>query len=441
MSALDYEELVRELFPRLTGGIRWGLERTRALLSAVGDPHTAYATIHVGGTNGKGSVAATIAGILHAAGHRTGLYSSPHLTTFRERIRIDGTPIEEAALLAAAERLWPHIRATEPSFFEATTAIGFLALADAGVDVAVIEVGLGGRLDATNVIAPVLSVLTNVSLDHVQLLGNTVEEVAREKAGIIKPATPVITAETDPVVLEIFRARAQELGTTLDVMPESEPQDVEVTAAGTVLTAATEHYGAVRLRTPLIGAHQARNVALAVRAVDRLEDRLRPDAAAIVEGTAAVDWPGRLQLVQSADTTWLYDVAHNEAGVHVLVEALGRLALPRPLVLLVGVLGDKNWRAMLGPLQAVADTVVLTVPPTAPPERAWAPHEVAAAVPAPNTQVVEDFTAALETAWRAARGGTVVVTGSFHTVGDAMIALRHAEWGADASLPPPSFVV
>ena len=246
MSALDYEELVRELFPRLTGGIRWGLERTRALLSAVGDPHTAYATIHVGGTNGKGSVAATIAGILHAAGHRTGLYSSPHLTTFRERIRIDGTPIEEAALLAAAERLWPHIRATEPSFFEATTAIGFLALADAGVDVAVIEVGLGGRLDATNVIAPVLSVLTNVSLDHVQLLGNTVEEVAREKAGIIKPATPVITAETDPVVLEIFRARTQELGTTLDVMPESEPQDVEVTAAGTVLTAATEHYGAAR---------------------------------------------------------------------------------------------------------------------------------------------------------------------------------------------------
>ncbi|NLG60630.1 MAG: hypothetical protein GX539_00180, partial [Candidatus Cloacimonetes bacterium] len=130
-----------------------------------------------------------------------------------------------------------------------------------------------------------------------------------------------------------------------------------------------------------------------------------------------------------------------EAGVHVLVEALGRLALPRPLVLLVGVLGDKNWRAMLGPLQAVADIVVLTVPPTAPPERAWAPHEVAAAVPAPNTRVVEDFTAALETAWRAARGGTVVVTGSFHTVGDAMIALRHAKWGADASLPPPSFVV
>jgi dihydrofolate synthase/folylpolyglutamate synthase len=207
LSALDYEELVRELFPRLTGGIRWGLERTRALLSAVGDPHTAYATIHVGGTNGKGSVAATIAGILHAAGHRTGLYSSPHLTTFRERIRIDGTPIEEAALLAAAERLWPHIRATEPSFFEATTAIGFLALADAGVDVAVIEVGLGGRLDATNVIAPVLSVLTNVSLDHVQLLGNTVEEVAREKAGIIKPGTPALTAETDLLVLEIFRAR------------------------------------------------------------------------------------------------------------------------------------------------------------------------------------------------------------------------------------------
>jgi len=441
LTALRYDEFVRELFPRLTGGIRWGLERTRSLLATVGDPHASYPTIHVGGTNGKGSVAATIAQVLQAAGHRTGLYSSPHLTTFRERIRIDGVPITEQALLAGAGPLWPHITRAEASFFEATTAIAFLALADARVDVAVVEVGLGGRLDATNVITPALSVLTNVSLDHVQLLGDTVEQVAGEKAGIIKPAVPVITAETDPIVLEVFRARAREVGAAIDVLPPDEPSDVTVSLAGTSLTVRTARMGRLRLQTPLIGEHQARNVALAVHALDRLDAPLRPDADVLGAGVAAVSWPGRLQLVRSAGTTWLYDVAHNEAGVKVLVSALRRLELPRRLVMLVGVLGDKDWRAMLRPLQAAADEVVLTAPPTAPAERCWNPREVLAEVPSANTRVVEDFTAALEACWRAAAGGSVVVTGSFHTVGDAMIALGHAPWGADASLPPPSFVV
>ncbi|MHB1168234.1 MAG: bifunctional folylpolyglutamate synthase/dihydrofolate synthase [Longimicrobiales bacterium] len=441
MSALRYEELVRELFPRLTGGIRWGLERTRSLLAAVGDPHTAYTTIHVGGTNGKGSVAATIAGILQAAGHRTGLYSSPHLTTFRERIRIAGQPIDEDALLAAAERLWPHITREKPSFFEATTAIGFLALADAGVDVAVVEVGLGGRLDATNVITPALSVLTNVSLDHVQLLGDTVEQVAREKAGIIKAGVPAITAESEAAVLNVFNARAQEVGARLEVMRPDEPRDVSVSLVGTELSVTTSVFGTLPLRTPLIGAHQARNVALAVHAVELLTAPLRPERDAVVDGVGGVAWPGRLQVVRDAGRVWLYDVAHNEAGVHVLVDALQQLSLPRPLVLLVGVLGDKDWRAMLRPLQHAADAVVLTSPPTAPADRCWSPHEVLADVPSPNTRVVEDFTGALETAWGLAAGGTIVVTGSFHTVGDAMIALGHAAWGADASLPPPSFAV
>ncbi len=441
MSSPGYDALVRELFPRLSGGIRWGLGRTRALLAAVGDPHTAYATIHVGGTNGKGSVAATLARVLQAGGHRTGLYTSPHLTTFRERIRIDAVPIEEAALLAAADRLWPHIERAAPSFFEATTAIGLLALAEAGVDVAVIEVGLGGRLDATNVIVPELSVLTNVSLDHVQLLGDTVEQVAAEKAGIIKGGVPAVTAETTPAVLAVFAARAREVGTTLAVLPADTPEDVELRADGTRLRLATAAWGDLEVRTPLLGRHQARNIALALYALERLPPRWRPARAAVLDGTAAVAWPGRAQLVQRADTTWLYDVAHNEAGVHVLVETIGALALPRPLVMLVGVLGDKDWRAMLGPLQRAADAVVLTVPPTAPAERCWDPHVVAREVPAPNTRVVPDFTGALDAAWRAAAGGTVVVTGSFHTVGDAMIALGDAPWGADATLPRPSFAV
>lgn len=436
-----YEELVRALFPRLTGGIRWGLDRTRSMLAAVGDPHLQYRTIHVGGTNGKGSVAATIARVLREAGYRAGLYSSPHLTTFRERIRIDGAPIAEAALVAAAARLWPHIDAVSPSFFEATTAIGFLALADAGVEVAVVEVGLGGRLDATNVVAPELSVLTNVSLDHVQLLGNTVVEVAREKAGIIKAGIPAVTGETAAAVLAVFAGRARSVHAPLDVLPVDAAQNVRVALDGTRFAQQTAAWGTLDMHTPLIGAHQARNVALAVAALERLPADLRPDARAVLQGAAQVDWPGRLQIVQQSGTTWVFDVAHNTAGVHTLVDTIAQLELPRPLVMLVGVLGDKDWRTMLRPLQASADAVVLTLPPTAPAERRWDTAAVLAAVPAANTRAVPDFMAALAHAWRTAHGGTVVVTGSFHTVGDALTALDLAPWGADVTLPHASFAI
>ncbi|MGH7504819.1 MAG: bifunctional folylpolyglutamate synthase/dihydrofolate synthase, partial [Longimicrobiales bacterium] len=280
MSALTYEELVRALFPRLTGGIRWGLERTDRLLASVGQPHLRYPAIHVGGTNGKGSVAAMMASVLREAGLRTGLYASPHLCTFRERIQIDGEPVSEAALVAAAERLWDGIRAESPSFFEATTAIAFLALAEADVEVAVIEVGLGGRLDATNVILPAVTVLTNVSLDHVQLLGDSVEAVAREKAGIIKAGIPVVTG-ADGAALEIFRNRAREVGAPLEVLG---PVAVTAGPAQTEVAIETAAWGALHLRTPLLGTHQGLNAALAVRALEQLPPRLRPDAHAVRAG-------------------------------------------------------------------------------------------------------------------------------------------------------------
>ncbi|MFW5947110.1 MAG: Mur ligase family protein, partial [Gemmatimonadota bacterium] len=171
MTELSYGALVDHLFPRLTGGIRWGLGRTRRMLAAVDDPHRAYPAIHIAGTNGKGSVAAIMESVLRRTGLRTGLYTSPHLVDFRERIRIDGLPIAEAELLATARTLWPAIEAEAPSFFEAATVIAFLALERAAVDVAVVEVGMGGRLDATNVVAPDVTVITNVALDHAQYLG------------------------------------------------------------------------------------------------------------------------------------------------------------------------------------------------------------------------------------------------------------------------------
>ena len=180
MSDLTYRELVSELFPRLTGGIRWGTDKTARLLASVGDPQRRFRSVHIGGTNGKGSVSATIASVLGAAGHRTGLYTSPHLCTFRERIQIQGEPISETALVDAARRLWPAVRREEPSFFEATTAIAFLAFAEAGVEIAAVEVGLGGRLDATNVVEPEVAVITNIARDHAEYLGETLEAIDRK---------------------------------------------------------------------------------------------------------------------------------------------------------------------------------------------------------------------------------------------------------------------
>lgn len=432
--------LVAELFPRLTGGIRWGLERTQRLLASVGDPQRAFRVVHIGGTNGKGSVAAHVDAILRSAGHRTGLYSSPHLCTFRERIRIDGAAIDEAALLRAAERLWPAIVREEPSFFEATTAIAFLALADAAVDVAVVEVGLGGRLDSTNVVTPEVVVLTNVSLDHVQLLGPTLAAVAREKAGIIKPRVPLVTGEAESEAAEVFAARASSLDAPLRAATAAHITDVVAAVDGTAFTLHNTGWGELRLRTPLPGRHQALNAALAAHALD-VATTLRPGAEAVVEGVAAVHWPGRLQVERTAGVTWIFDVAHNVAGVESLAAALQELPFPRPLVALVGVLGDKDWRNMLAPLHRAVEHVVLTVPPTAPADRRWNPGEALAAAPSQRAEIQPSFTLALEQAHaRALAGsGSVLVTGSFHTVGDALAALGLCRDGTDSAIERPSF--
>lgn len=439
MSALTYDELIRELFPRLTGGIRWGLDRTIALLGEVDDPHHSFRSIHVGGTNGKGSVAATLASIFKTAHRNTGLYTSPHLCTFRERVQINSAAITEDALVAAARKLWPAIQKLGPSFFEATTAIGFLALAEAGVEVAVVEVGLGGRLDATNVIQPELSVITNIALDHAEYLGNTIESVAREKAGIIKPGVPVLTAERNETALAVFRERASEVGAALHVLPIDEPYGVTFGMGGTSLQVGRLDITPLNLRTPLIGRHQAMNAALAAHAAALLPEDLRPGREAIVQGTLMVRWPGRLEIEKIGKHTWLFDVAHNVAGVHALIAAVTGLEVPRPLVIVVGILGDKDWRAMLPPLFAIADAVVMTVPPTAPPTRAWEPAQVLSTLPSQRAEVQIDFNSALLRAAELAGNGSILVTGSFHTVGDALIALERTPFGSDVTLPRVRF--
>jgi dihydrofolate synthase/folylpolyglutamate synthase len=433
---LSYAELVRDLFPRLTGGIRWGLERTQALLASVDNPHESYRTVHVGGTNGKGSVAATLASILTKTSSSVGLYSSPHLCSFRERVQVNQHAVTEDAIVHAAQRLWPAIEKLQPSFFEATTAIGLLAFAEAGVDVAVIEVGLGGRLDSTNVIHPELAIITNIAFDHADYLGHTLAAIAGEKAGIVKPGVPLLTSEDQAEILGLFQARAHAMRAPLHVQSPLPDEQVQFDLRGTTFTTSWRGEPCT-LQTPLIGRHQGTNAAVAVRAAELLDLDLGPED--LQETLFRIRWPGRLQVESAGGQTWVFDVAHNVAGVQALVSALRSLDLPRPLVLLLGILGDKDWRAMLPPLFAMADLSILAIPPTAPSNRTWNPQLALEFAGGAHAHVIADFGAALESAHTAAGRGTVLVTGSFHTVGDALISLNRTPFGSDVTLPRASF--
>lgn len=427
------DPLLRRLFPPLPSGVRWGLERTRAALAELGDPHLAYPTIHVGGTNGKGSVAATIHTVLDAESGpgalRSGLYTSPHLCSLTERFRIGASPVGVEALVGHADDVRDAVVRHGLTFFEALTVLGFHLFRVEGVDVVVAEVGLGGRLDATNVVDPVATAVTNVAMDHADYLGETLEAIAREKAGIVKAGVPLSTAENDRAILGILGDAARSLGAPLHVVdPTADVGSVAVDADRTTFTLASRRWGELRLTTPLVGRHQAVNTALAVEVLSHLPDGLRPSPEEVVAGVASVRWPGRDQVERVDGVTWILDVAHNVAGVESLADTVDRLDPPRPRVALLGVLGDKAWKTMLPPLLERVDRAILTVPPSAPAGRRWDPVEVARELsssglaPCP-LEVEERFDEAFHATRTGAAGGTGIVTGSAHTVGAGLAAL------------------
>ncbi len=421
MGTTDLSEL---LGLKPTGEIRWGLRRTRHILHSAGRPHMAFRSIHVGGTNGKGSVAAMIAGVLSASGLRVGLYTSPHLIDFSERVRIDGRPAEMELLSAGARRLRPLVQEVGATFFEATTALAFLCFAEAQVDYVVAEVGLGGRLDATNVLLPDVAAITNIAWDHSDYLGHTLAAIAGEKAGIAKPGVPLVLGRLDPEAGRIVRDRASVAGAPLRQLGyDAAVRRVRIKSDRTEL----EYVGpgaaeVVSLSCPLLGAHQAWNAGLAALVAQSLPERWRPQSRHIEAGITNVRWPGRLQVERRGERTWVLDVAHNPQAVESLTQGLTSLDLPGPLALVVAILGDKPWAEMLPPLLALADISIFTVAPSSPAERRWKAAEVAARVSSYPVKVVEDFSEALDHA--ASIAPTVVVTGSHHTVGDAMQVLN-----------------
>lgn len=373
------------------------------LLEALGHPERHFVSVHIGGSNGKGSVAAMVYSALKAAGWSVGLYTSPHLVDVRERMLVDDLPISREAFALWTERLKPAIEATGASFFEATTAIAFADFAARGADVAVVEVGLGGRLDATNVIRPLASGVTRIALEHTDYLGPTLEGIAREKAGIAKPGVPFVIGEADPHLAAVLEETALRAGARVVKVPAGEIYDGPL---------------------GLYGEHQRRNAAVAVALLEALPPPYRPDHGAVRWGLATAVVPGRFE----RRGKWIFDVAHNPDGVGVLIGALRSAAPRRPLHALVGILKDKDWKAMLAMLAEVVNRLVLCQPQTAPEERRWSLEEVGDWVRGPNgagskvvVAVEPDFDRALEVVQQGA--ATVLVTGSFHTVGDAMARL------------------
>jgi dihydrofolate synthase / folylpolyglutamate synthase len=408
--SLSYDEALEFLFPRTTT-IKFGLATTRALLKFLGNPHEVVPSIHIGGTNGKGSVSTLVAAALKEAGWRVGLYTSPHLISFRERIQVSGVPISEEAVAMWTGRLLAPILERKATFFEATTALAFADFAARGAEIAVVEVGLGGRLDSTNVVNPLVSAVTKIERDHMKYLGNTLELIAAEKAGIAKPGIPFVIGERDPTLVAVLRREARR------AVAKSEPggrADIRV------LPADYEWCGPLSLAGP----HQRRNAAVAQGILAALPAPYRPTQKEIEDAFGNARVPGRLD----RRGRWLFDVAHNPDGMRALVAAVGALQLPRPLHALVSILGDKEWGGMLVQLDQVIDRGVLTIAPTAAARgwdiewlRRWLRDPARPPAHADWT-LVPDFDEAITKVQENA--GTILVTGSFHTVGDVMTALR-----------------
>ena len=424
---------------------KFDLAHIRILLEALGHPETKFASVLIAGTNGKGSTAATLAAILQASGLKTALYTSPHLVRINERIQVNGVPIsdDEFALLhdvvdRTAERL---VRERElpwhPSFFEMLTAMAFEYFAGAKPDMVVLEVGMGGRLDATNVVEPQLSVITDISLDHQKFLGETIREIAREKAGIIRPGGVVVTlpqlAEANDVIgntILDLRARAV---SAVPYVPPVSPGSNQYLAPSTRHSGVRQKYSlevlgqTIDVESPLSGRHQLRNIALATAAAVELRDEGFPQitAASIERGIRETRWPGRFQILPPADdrAEIVLDVAHNPAGAWALRSALSASYEDRPITMVFGVMRDKAVSEVAEILFPIAEHVIVT---KANNPRSATPEEIRAAASRIEAQIddASDVANALAQAQHMTKkGGIIVVTGSIYIVGEAMQAL------------------
>jgi dihydrofolate synthase/folylpolyglutamate synthase len=404
-------------------GIKLGLSTIKKILTALGDPQNTYACIHVAGTNGKGSVASSLASILHCSGYKTGLYTSPHLVRFNERIQVNNRPISNAKVVATYSAVKDvHSGKRDPTFFEFTTAMALVEFATQKVDWAVIETGMGGRLDATNIIKPTLSIITNISLEHREYLGNTLTQIAREKAGIIKNRTPLVTGvRQKKAISEIERIAAEKkaplfrLGTDFKVR-RNQGQ-------------AFSYYGMKNvwhnLQTALAGSFQVENAALVLAACELIgENEASVTLKNIRKGLDKHQWPGRLEIV-SQDPFIILDGAHNLAAAHNLAKFLSTNLADRAITLVIGILDDKPYKAMLKALIAPTHRVIFT---RAKIDRALDPqilYEAGKDLKS-DVNIISDVAQAIRNAIETTpRDGAICIAGSLYVVGEAKEAFEN----------------
>ncbi len=370
---MNYKQALQYLYNLSSMGWKLGLNKIRSLLEELKNPHEQYPTIHVAGTNGKGSTSAMLESILRSAGYKTGLFTSPHLVYIGERIKCNGKSISQEQLVYYIERLQPLIKKYKCTFFEAVTAIAFCYFADQQVDIAVIEVGLGGRLDATNVITPLISIITNIEIDHTKQLGQNRKSIAIEKAGIIKPNTICITNSSSKSVNSIFsqicqnrhveHIRADQLLKFNNVQLRESVTSLDLAINGSIFP---------QLKLSLVGEHQIQNAASAVATITVLNSKFLPiKIENIYNGLLDVQWPGRLQTI-SVHPKVVIDVAHNPNGISCVKKSIRAIFKYDRLIVLFGVCKDKNYPAMIKMLAPIADLFIATkttthraVPPTA----------------------------------------------------------------------------
>lgn len=391
--------------------VKPGLSRIRALLEAVGNPHKEFRAVHVAGTNGKGSVAAMLASVLQCAGYRVGLYTSPHLISYCERIQINQTLISEHEFVQLADELMPipDTMADKPTQFEFLTAMAFLYFARQKIDIAIIEVGLGGRFDATNVIMPLMSVLTNVELDHMDLLGNTIEQIAWEKSGIAKKDVPLVTGERKSEALRVIERECAAVGAPLIRAREWarrtdftwEYQEFEIESVG-------------RVRIKLLGGYQQENLNIVLETLAVLRESLMIPQNVVQDGLERTRWPGRFEVVQREPFVIVLDGAHNPHAIRALRDDLrrysGKYSIKKS-ALLFGVLKDKDYKSMAQALFPEFDEMILVQPDS---PRALDPQILRQW--APTSKIYPDLELGLAAA-RKMKPDLLCVAGSFYLVG------------------------
>lgn len=388
--------------------VKFGLENITEALAALGNPQHAFSAVHVAGTNGKGSTCAMIDAAAQAAGVRTGLYTSPHLVEPTERIRIGGRPVTRNEFADAFNRVHEVGMAmeTHPTYFETVTAMAFLLFREEGVELGVIEVGLGGRLDATNVLKPILTAITPVDFDHEAFLGSSLEQIAGEKAGILKPGVLAVVAPQRPEAESVIRRRAREVEAPADFIRPAELVNIRIDAKDSEF-----HFRGVHIHCPLAGQHQVTNAATAAAVLQYLETP--------ISGIAQTRWPGRLETV-AHNPEIILDGAHNPAGARALAGHIRTFYAGRRIWLIYGAMRDKSVQEITEILFPLADRVIVTAPAFA---RALRPEALAEASDHPSIQVADNLKTALKMLRQAAPQDVVFITGSLYLVGEARALL------------------